>query len=276
MTESEWLASNDPKAMLQHMEIHQRVTLISNRKLWLLLFALERSDVSYARDTENQDELLERRLRIAKCDTGERFAEGQATAQEVFRARWPDRPTPEGVTDPWHDLRRYVNSPGQWKPGAAESICAIIRDIIGNPFRPIEPVHDRYGKKTCPVCEGSGSGEVSGYYFSDDDMGPCEECGGRGVVYGDIPAAFWLTPLVTSIATTIYQERTFDDLPILADALEDAGCDNERLLGHLRRRTKGHVQACGTQYRGCAPDCPQQIGPHVRGCWALDLVLGKE
>jgi hypothetical protein len=42
------------------------------------------------------------------------------------------------------------------------------------------------------------------------------------------------------------------DLPILADALEDAGCANADLLGHLR-----------------GP------GPHVRGCWALDLILGK-
>jgi hypothetical protein len=41
-------------------------------------------------------------------------------------------------------------------------------------------------------------------------------------------------------------------LPVLADALEDAGCDDRALLGHLR-----------------GP------GPHVGGCWALDLILGK-
>ncbi len=66
-----------------------------------------------------------------------------------------------------------------------------------------------------------------------------------------VPA--WLTPNVEAVATTIYAERRFDDLPVLADALEDAGCADQVILDHLR-----------------GP------GPHVRGCWSLDLVLGKE
>jgi hypothetical protein len=63
----------------------------------------------------------------------------------------------------------------------------------------------------------------------------------------------WLTSDVVLLAQGIYDERAFDRLPILADALQDAGCDCDDLLAHLR-----------------GP------GPHVRGCWALDLVLGKE
>jgi hypothetical protein len=58
--------------------------------------------------------------------------------------------------------------------------------------------------------------------------------------------------MVGGLAEAIYEERAFERLPILADALEDAGCSDEALLGHLR-----------------GP------GPHVRGCWALDLVLAK-
>jgi hypothetical protein len=58
--------------------------------------------------------------------------------------------------------------------------------------------------------------------------------------------------LVPTLCTTIHQERAFSQLPILADALEDAGCANEEILGHLR-----------------------DPGPHVRGCWAVDLVLSK-
>jgi hypothetical protein len=54
------------------------------------------------------------------------------------------------------------------------------------------------------------------------------------------------------LAQGIYEERAFDDLPVLADALEEAGCDQPDLLAHLR-----------------GP------GPHVRGCWAVDLLLGK-
>ncbi len=55
------------------------------------------------------------------------------------------------------------------------------------------------------------------------------------------------------LAAAVYEERAFDRLPLLADALEDAGCTNAELLGHLR-----------------GP------GPHARGCRALDLLLGKE
>jgi hypothetical protein len=69
------------------------------------------------------------------------------------------------------------------------------------------------------------------------------------------PAAVltWNDGTVRRIADGIYQERAFDRLPILADALLDAGCDNEALILHCRSE-----------------------GPHVRGCWALDLILGKE
>jgi hypothetical protein len=59
--------------------------------------------------------------------------------------------------------------------------------------------------------------------------------------------------LVRKLAVVIYADKLFADLPILADALEDHGCTDTDLLTHLR-----------------GP------GPHVRGCWALDLVLGKE
>ena len=70
------------------------------------------------------------------------------------------------------------------------------------------------------------------------------------------PVAFdpaWRTSKALAIAQGIYDERAFDRLPILADALQDAGCENEDILSHLRGD-----------------------GPHVKGCWALDLVLGKE
>lgn len=63
----------------------------------------------------------------------------------------------------------------------------------------------------------------------------------------------WRTTTALALARGIYDERAFDRLPILADALQDAGCDSDDILNHLR-----------------GP------GPHVRGCWALDLALGKE
>ena len=70
------------------------------------------------------------------------------------------------------------------------------------------------------------------------------------------PVAFdpaWRTSTAVGLAEAIYDERAFDRLPILADALQDAGCEDADILGH------------------CRGD-----GPHVRGCWVVDLVLGKE
>jgi hypothetical protein len=62
----------------------------------------------------------------------------------------------------------------------------------------------------------------------------------------------WLTSSVVLLATGIYTDRAFDRMPILADALQDAGCDNEEILNHCR-----------------------QPGKHVRGCFVVDVLLGK-
>ena len=88
--------------------------------------------------------------------------------------------------------------------------AAYLRDIIGNPFRPVS-------------------------------LDPR-----------------WLTSTVVDLARSIYegfprQAGGYVALPILADALMDAGCDDEPVLNHCR-----------------GP------GPHVRGCWVVDLILGKE
>jgi hypothetical protein len=69
------------------------------------------------------------------------------------------------------------------------------------------------------------------------------------------PVAFdpaWRTPAVIAIAQAIYEQRHFEDMPTLADTLEEAGCDEQDLLNHCRVDTV-----------------------HARGCWVLDLVLAK-
>ena len=63
----------------------------------------------------------------------------------------------------------------------------------------------------------------------------------------------WDSGMVVKVAQAIYDERAFDRLPILADALEEAGCHDADILQHCR-----------------------QPGEHVRGCWVVDLLLSKE
>jgi hypothetical protein len=78
-------------------------------------------------------------------------------------------------------------------------------------------------------------------------------------IFGPLPfrdvhiAPVWRTSDVLALASGIYAERAFDRMPILADAMEEAGCDDADVLAHCRG-----------------------AGPHVRGCWVVDLVLGKQ
>ena len=58
---------------------------------------------------------------------------------------------------------------------------------------------------------------------------------------------------MVKLAQGIYDDRAFDRMPVLADALEEAGCYDADILAHCR-----------------------QPGEHVRGCWVVDLLLGKE
>jgi hypothetical protein len=63
----------------------------------------------------------------------------------------------------------------------------------------------------------------------------------------------WHDGLPVSMARRMYESRDFSDMPVLADALEEAGCTDADILGHCRSG-----------------------GEHVRGCWVVDLLLGKE
>jgi hypothetical protein len=63
----------------------------------------------------------------------------------------------------------------------------------------------------------------------------------------------WNDGTVVKLARGIYEERAFDRMPVLADALEEAGCHEEMILAHCR-----------------GP------GPHIRGCWVMDRILAKE
>jgi hypothetical protein len=62
----------------------------------------------------------------------------------------------------------------------------------------------------------------------------------------------WHDALLVSMAQQMYESRDFRDMPVLADALEEAGCTNQDILDHCRQ-----------------PD------EHVRGCWVIDALLGK-
>ena len=92
-----------------------------------------------------------------------------------------------------------------------------------------------------------------------DECGMRLQCDFLRCIFGNPfrPVTFspdWRTSTAVTLARQMYDARDFSAMPILADALQDAGCDNDESLAH----------------------CRDPKGVHVRGCWVCDLALGKE
>jgi hypothetical protein len=117
-------------------------------------------------------------------------------------------------------LHRAALASGANSGGLCRAYARLLRDIAGNPFQ-----------------GGRGRHLVTRKAYQPEPLFRPE----------------WGTETVAAIARGMYESRDFSPMPILADALQDAGCDNDDILNH------------------CRGD-----GPHVRGCWVVDLVLGKE
>jgi len=212
MTEAEWLTCADPEKMLTHLRRRKRRP--SARKFRLFSVGCCRHSAAVMSHPANR-----RCLEVA-----ERYADGLASEEErrkslraaSFAAAInalvgadPAREAAHVAGDvPFYAANAVEARGGDREPvrrAEAAALCELLRDVVGNPFRP--PRLD--------------------------------------------PA--WRTGVAVGLAEAIYEERAFDRLPILADALEEAGCGDVAIQAHLR-----------------GP------GPHVRGCWALDLALNKE
>lgn len=135
------------------------------------------------------------------------------------------------------------HSVASWFSGAIyfgthiEAAPAFLRCIFGNPWRPAELCwRDPWFE-----AKANRRGEF------ERAMGQpfrCKDC--KEIIDWNDRQAF-------KLAEVNYQDRRWQDMPILADALEEAGCRSELVLGHCRG-----------------------LGPHTRGCWVLDQILGKE
>jgi hypothetical protein len=212
MTEREWLESSDPQPMLEFVR-----GKASDRKLRLFACACGRCylDRVYKEPDPRILELMalygEKDRRI--LDVEERYADGHSGMKALVAAYEAAGNDPVDASDAahfdpylnaYHINAHYMDRFGKVPEAVRLAQCDLLRDLIGNPFRPVAV------------------------------------------------ATAWLTATVQALAQGIYEERAFDGLPVLADALEEAGCTGSDILGHLRGS-----------------------GPHVRGCWAIDLILAK-
>ena len=226
MTDAEWLAASEPDSMLSYLG--QKGTERDYRRFViacaLRLLPKEPDEVMMAAlaMSERQADGTAKRIEIAQA------RKALASTHPARHRRWPVLFSDHIRSVPaWHALRVQNAKNALY---AAES-CAWASTRTGS---------SRYVSMTFPG----------------------EEYAFQAVLLRDIfgnpfrPVSFdpaWLTPTVVALAYGIYGDRAFDRMPILADALEEAGCDNVEVLLH------------------CRGD-----GPHVRGCWVVDAVLGKK
>jgi len=234
MDEAEWLACKHTELMLGGI-LRGR---LSDRKLRLFACACVRRilHLSTVKDTNA--------ITLRAVETAERYADGEATAEELAAANDSSHLnsllsaicSPDGLEAARRcaftaeDIFAANNTGMDLTLAERAKQTPLLRDIAGNPFRQIV----RFGSTAL---------------IRDE----------RLAVHIDVELLqlphwlAWNNGVVRKIAGVIYDDRRFEDMSILADALEDAGCGNADILSHLR-----------------GP------GPHVRGCWVVDLLLGKE
>jgi hypothetical protein len=221
MTEAEWLKCVDPSAMLDFWYVTvSDFNTYSTRPMCerkLRLFA-----VSCCRNVwDHFNKTLQRVI-----ETGEDYADGRVTEEVAAEASDVALSEGGGDIDRLDELSSaalYTAHPGV----EPDDILGMARDGVAYHTRLVERDYDTQAYLVR---------DIFGNPFRPVTIDPT-----------------WLTSTVVALAQSIYQERAFDRLPILADALEDAGCTSQDILNHLRGG-----------------------GDHCRGCWVVDLLLGKE
>jgi hypothetical protein len=220
MTESEWLACTAPEAMVAFLPISGGATdrklrlfvVACCRRIWHLLTARQKQVISQAERYADG---------LAEMDTDDpsENSDGIGITLPELAARFAIRGLAEGGLGGVASLCARALSEGgidlQARTAESTAQASLFRDIRGNPFRPP------------PALEPS--------------------------------VLKWNDGVVVKLAQAAYDERVMPEgtldrarLAVLADALEEAGCDDAEILGHLR-----------------GP------GPCVRGCWVVDLILQK-
>jgi hypothetical protein len=231
MTEDEWLACDEPVRLLSHLN-----RPAGDRKLLLYGVACCRA----------HEHLLQSDASRNAVDWAERFADGEVQRDDEYdRLDWASEgaafrceqsKTREDSPD-WMDevevalhFRGRITEPERSSVRAAYFANALMTHDTHDPF---DPTFSNYASLLLlPFLR-----DIFGNPF-------------RPVAF----APEWRTDTAVALAKQMYDSREFGAMPILADALQDAGCDNADILSHCRDTSL----------------------THVRGCWVTDLVLGKE
>jgi hypothetical protein len=230
MTEAEWLACTDPMPMLIFLR-----GKASDRKFRLFACACCRVFWHLVEDERSR----------TAVEISERYADGLITRQELASAR-------SLLKADYRNKHRAAiakavseQSAFRWAFGwdmARDTLRAKSSDAASL------AIHG-FGSACYNELLGDGRQGLWPVLLLHDNFGPLLF---RHITLNPAWLA-WNGAMVPKLAQGIYDDRAFDRLPILADALEEAGCLNDDILTHCR-----------------GP------GPHARGCWVVDLILGKQ
>jgi hypothetical protein len=267
MTEAEWLTCADPQKMLEFLG-----GKASDRKARLFAVACCRRILHLLTDARSR-----RAVEVA-----ERFADGEATDNERDVA---DAAANEASKDAYASVALAIrrgadgrmiflgnyNSAEATATAAAVCYCSTLAPgnlSLSTSFK------GSWETFMAWVARGAASAVAQATSRVADSVPACdaaittaeksekvEQCNLLRCLFGNpirplLLASSWLTwndGTVQKIAQAIYDERAFDRMSILANALEEAGCTKQDIRTHCR-----------------------QPGEHVRGCWVVDLLLGKD
>jgi hypothetical protein len=229
MDENEWFESDDPKGM--YAAVWNR---IDQRKQRLFACACVRSVWHNLRDE---------RLR-AIVELSEEVADGRASLERLERATGP-------LTRSVLDFSSVLTDPSVAAMAAAYQLgrgASFINQAIALTLlsaAPCVPTGTPTGPTPPDPEAQKAHARLLAHLFRDTVGNPFRP------VALHLDWLAWDGGTVRRLAETMYEERRYQDLPVLADALEEAGCDEPEVLAHLRGG-----------------------GIHARGCWALDLARG--
>jgi hypothetical protein len=226
MTEAEWLTATDPTPMLEFLK-----GKASDRKLRLFGCACCRRVWKWMIHKGSREGVR----------AAERLADVVASADEWERAR-------KGTAEAWNQYGEWhvyqsSRSAHYLLSNKTEVLMAVAQEVANAKWNHTK---DKYS------CDGDSERAKATLSREKAYQHPrLRDIFGNPFRPAVVDPA-WLTSTVAALATQMYESRDFSTMPILADALQDAGCDSDDILDHCR-----------------GP------GPHVRGCWVVDLVLGK-
>jgi hypothetical protein len=278
MTEREWLESDNPNRLLAFLDRHGQVT---ERKRRLFACACSRGVWHLLADERSREA-----VRIS-----EQYADGLADAGQLARAR---RAARAARTERRQDARRgrlgraalqaqraaHQAAVGTWSHRAAAQAAglergAAVEGAAGGKLRaawrtclavlPRELTPLAWQSLALPVWKAVAAEQAEA--LAADAAGRAAERSRQARLLRELvsnpfrPARIdpawlhWNGGTVVRLAQSIAEAQRFTDLPILADALEDAGCNDQVILNHCRHLAESE---------------------HLRGCWVIDCILGRE